>query len=386
MIFGLRRRKRRPSDATTPGRFADSDRASLRCGISWVGGNGAPTQGVLVVGGITTVDPTDSGRQATIPSRFAGSGVADSLLSTGIDEGCGFRTSIPGLPYTPAVIGRWVTHALIYLSACSTISIVWVLLTDGTVEDLKGYGRTPGDALTLSFWPVWFWLLWGTFVAMHLAVVVGRLIPRRGGRAGRGTVHRSGRRHVVAMFTDLSGSTKANERLGDEAWAALVRTHRRTVRELTSAHGGKEVGTQGDGFFVRFYEPGNALDCAMALQRRCREERAEGSPLPPVRIGIHQGKAVHGDDDVLGQVVNIAARLLEVAEPHEILLTEPVADGVDPETLVDRGLVGLKGIAQPRHLLSLRWDPDAPEATAAPRRARTLGRRRRRSVDWRLGR
>ena len=294
--------------------------------------------------------------------------------------------SIRALPYTPAVIGRWVTHALIYLSACSTISFVWVLLTDGTVDDLKDYGRTPGDVLTLSFWPVWFWLLWGTFVAMHFAVVVGRLVPRPGGRATRGMVHRNGRRHVVAMFTDLSGSTEANERLGDDVWAALVRKHRRTVRELTSAHGGKEVGTQGDGFFVRFYEPGPALECATALQMRCRDERAEGSSLPPVRIGIHQGKAVHGDDDVLGQVVNIAARLLEVAEPHEILLTEPVADGADPAMLDDRGLVGLKGIAQPRHLLSLRWDPDAPEKTADPARSRSSGRRRRRGVDWRHGR
>jgi class 3 adenylate cyclase len=282
------------------------------------------------------------------------------------------------------VTGRWVTHALIYLSACSTISMVWVLLTDGTVDDLKDYARTPGDALTLSFWPVWFWLLWGTAVAIHLAVVVGRFIPRMRARPGRGEERQEGRRHVVAMFTDLSGSAATNERLGDDAWADLVRDHRRTVRELTDAHGGKEVGTQGDGFFVRFDEPAQALDCAAAIQRRCREERQAGSVLPPVRIGIHQGKAVHGDDDVLGQVVNVAARLLEVAAPHEILVTEPVADGAEPATFDDRGLVGLKGIAQPRHLLAVRWDPDAGEPQAdsgparEPRRARRLGPRHRR--------
>jgi class 3 adenylate cyclase len=262
------------------------------------------------------------------------------------------------------VIGRWVTHALIYLSACSTVSIVWVLLTDGTVDDLKGYARTPGDALTLSFWPVWAWLLWGTAVAMHLAVVVGRLIRGRGAPGRRGRVPRTGKRHVVAMFTDLSGSTQANERLGDEAWAALVGDHRRAVRELMAVYGGKEVSTQGDGFFVRFHDPGSALQCATALQLRCRDDRAKGTPLPPVRIGIHQGKAVHGDDDVLGQVVNTAARLLEVAAPDEIVVTEPVADVADPAVLVDRGLVALKGIAQPRHLLSVRWDTGAPSGTA----------------------
>ncbi len=262
--------------------------------------------------------------------------------------------------------------------------MVWVLLTDGTVDDLKDYARTPGHALTLSFWPVWFWLLWGTAVAMHLAVVVGRFIPRMAGRGRGGDDRQEGLRHVVAMFTDLSDSTATNERLGDDAWADLVRDHRRTVRELTDAHGGKEVSTQGDGFFVRFDEPGPALECAAAIQRRCREQRQAGSVLPPVRIGIHQGKAVHGDDDVLGQVVNVAARLLEVAAPHEILVTEPVADGAEPKDLVDRGLVGLKGIAQPRHLLAVRWDPDAPDPAAGsapgrgPRRTRRLGPRHRR--------
>lgn len=278
-------------------------------------------------------------------------------------------TQPAGGTYTSRVFGRWVTHALIYLTACSTLSIVWVLLTDGTVDDLKDYAATPGDALTLSFWPVWFWLLWGTAVAMHLAVVIGRLFPRRG--RGRDRSHRSGsvpaegRRHVVAMFTDLSGSTETNERMGDAAWAALLRDHRRTVRELTATHGGEEVGTQGDGFFVRFDAPGPALECARAIQTRCRDERDGGSSLPPVRIGIHQGEAVHGDDDVLGQVVNIAARLLEVAGPHEIVLTEPVADGADPGELVDRGLVPLKGIAQPRHVLALQWDPTRPAVAAA---------------------
>ncbi|MEM7141154.1 MAG: adenylate/guanylate cyclase domain-containing protein [Actinomycetota bacterium] len=269
------------------------------------------------------------------------------------------------------MIGRWVTHALIYLSVCSTISLFWVLLTDGTADDLKGYARTPGDALTLSFWPVWFWLLWGTAVAMHFAIVVGRLFPGR--RRRRRRSHGPSVRHVVAMFTDLSGSTTMNEQLGDDAWAALVKSHRRTVRAAMTEHGGREVGTQGDGFFVRFSDPLAAVECAATIQQRSREERDEGSPLPPVRIGIHQGDAVHERDDVLGQVVNVAARLLEIAGPDEILMTEPVADGMAADRLVDRGLVTLKGMSQPRHVLALAWDPDAPPSTKPSR-----SRRRRR--------
>ena len=281
-------------------------------------------------------------------------------------------STAPALPYTPAVIGRWVSHALIYLSACSTISMVWVLLTTGTVDDLEDYARRPVDAFTLSFWPIWFWLLWGSAVAMHLAVVIGRALPGRG--RGRHGMARSGRRHIVAMFTDLSGSTAANEKMGDVAWAALVADHRKTVRELMAQFGGTEVNTQGDGFFLRFHEPSAALACAGALQERCKAERAAGSPLPPVRIGIHQGEAVHEDDDVLGQVVNVAARLLDVARPHEILVTEPVADGADADLLVDRGLISLKGFSQARHLLSVRWDPEGPGESGP---TRIVGRRSR---------
>lgn len=277
-------------------------------------------------------------------------------------------------PTLSEVLGRWVSHALIYLSVCSTISLIWVLLTDGTADDLKDYAATPGDALTLSFWPVWFWLLWGTVLAMHLALVVGRLIPGRRRRRHR-AIHTPGVRHVVAMFTDLSGSTSVNERIGDDAWAELVADHRRLVRRVTSEHGGREVGTQGDGFFVRFSESAPAIACATAIQERSKAQRDEGSDLPPVRIGIHQGDAVHDRDDVLGQVVNVAARLLEIAAPDEILITEPVADGTPTELLEDRGLVQLKGMSQPRHVLALRWDPSAP--LKPPQRARRPARRRR---------
>ncbi|MFT5204491.1 MAG: class 3 adenylate cyclase [Candidatus Aldehydirespiratoraceae bacterium] len=270
-----------------------------------------------------------------------------------------------------AVLGRWVTHALIYLSACSSASLVWVMLTDSTVDDLKDFARTPGNALTLDFFPVWFWLLWGTALAFHGAVVIGRLMPgsRRRRRRQRAMQTPTGVRHIVAMFTDLSGSTGTNERLGDDAWAALVTEHRRMVRGVTAEHGGKEVSTQGDGFFVRFDDPGSAAACAVALQELCKIERSSGSELPPIRIGIHQGDAVHDHDDVLGQVVTVAARLLEIAKPHEILLTEPVADGVAAERLDDRGLVTLKGVSQPRHVLALRWDRDAPK------RSGEIGRR-----------
>ena len=159
------------------------------------------------------------------------------------------------------------------------------------------------------------------------------------------------------MFTDLTDSTITNEQVGDSVWAEIVSRHRNVVRAATEQHHGVEVGTQGDGFFVRFDQLTDAAACAVRIQRESAEQRGNGSFVPPVRVGIHGGDAVHDDDDdVLGQVVNIAARLLAVAQPHEILVTEPVADAVESGTLDDRGLVTLKGISQPRHVLALSWE------------------------------
>jgi len=159
------------------------------------------------------------------------------------------------------------------------------------------------------------------------------------------------------MFTDIVDSTTLNQRFGDDAWAELLSHHRRLVRALLGSHRGVEVGTQGDGFLVRFDSPDHAAACAIDLQCRLAEGRdADDHPLH-VRIGIHAGEVVHDDDDLVGRVINLASRVTGAASPDEILVTEPFADHLaDPLPLVDRGLRTLKGFDQPRHLLALPWE------------------------------
>ncbi len=274
-------------------------------------------------------------------------------------------------------MSSWIRHTAVYVIVCTFISLVWVVLTSGTFEDLGDYVSSPADAFRPGFWPIFFWLAWGLGWALHTFALFSRiLLPGRRRRrrerrlrhheamraahdagaavlAGRPPV---GRGYVVAMFTDLSGSTSTNEQVGDGRWAEIVGHHRSVVRRATASHGGVEVGTQGDGFFVRFDQPLEAVACAVRIQRDSAAARGSGQFVPPVRIGVHLGEAIHDDDDVLGQVVNVAARLLEVARPHEILVTEPVADSVELVAYEDRGLVNLKGITQPRHVLAVSWD------------------------------
>jgi class 3 adenylate cyclase len=75
-----------------------------------------------------------------------------------------------------------------------------------------------------------------------------------------------------------------------------------------------------------------------------------------VRIGVHAGEALEEESDLIGNMVNLASRVAAVAAPGEICVTEPVADKVsDRFHLEDRGLHTLKGVARPRHLLSVSW-------------------------------
>jgi class 3 adenylate cyclase len=175
-----------------------------------------------------------------------------------------------------------------------------------------------------------------------------------------------GRRWVAVMFTDIVGSTDLTETLGDETWMKLLGEHRSMVRACLVEHRGTEVGTQGDGFLVRFDTPGDAVACATRIQHTLAEGRRTGTFAVHVRIGIHAGEAVEGDGDLIGRVINLASRVTAAAEPGEILVTEPVADHLPPGiVLLDRGLKPLKGIAQPRHLLAVAWG-EQDEAGADP--------------------
>lgn len=174
---------------------------------------------------------------------------------------------------------------------------------------------------------------------------------------GPGGTRDSGTRFVTLLFSDLVGSTSLNETLGDAAWSSVLGEHRELVREVVARHDGHVVGTQGDGFMVRFDSPVEAVTAACEILRSSERHRDGGSYAPHVRIGLHAGDAVVHGDDLIGTVVNVAARVCSTADAQQILATEPVAERVAGRiSMVDQGLVPLKGVTAPRHLFSVDWD------------------------------
>jgi class 3 adenylate cyclase len=127
---------------------------------------------------------------------------------------------------------------------------------------------------------------------------------------------------VTFAFTDIEGSTRLLQELGDEAFGALSRDHRRLVRETFGTAGGTEIDTQGDAFFFSFPRARDAVNAAVAAQRALREHGWPDGREVRVRMGLHTGEPHVGDEGYLGIDVVRAARIASAGAGGQILISE----------------------------------------------------------------
>jgi class 3 adenylate cyclase len=175
-------------------------------------------------------------------------------------------------------------------------------------------------------------------------------------RTGAGAPDGDARAMRTFLLTDIVRSTSLVEALGDEAWTDLVAWHDKTLRSLFAEHEGEEVDHAGDGFFVAFAAPRQALACAIAIQRRLAEQRREHGFAPQVRIGVHATEAVRHGNGYTGRGVHAAARIGALAGGAEILASRSTVDaaGLEEATQQTR-TVALKGIEEPVEVVTLDW-------------------------------
>jgi predicted ATPase len=149
---------------------------------------------------------------------------------------------------------------------------------------------------------------------------------------------------VTFLFTDVEGSTRLLHELGAEAYAAALAAHRRVVREAVAAHGGVEVDTQGDAFFVAFPTAPGALAAAAA---------ARDALAIPVRMGLHSGAPIVTDDGYVGPDVHRAARIAAAGHGRQILVSASTAALLDDTQLRDLGRHRLKDLSAPERIYQL---------------------------------
>lgn len=159
---------------------------------------------------------------------------------------------------------------------------------------------------------------------------------------------------LTIVFSDIEGSTRRADQLGDQAWMQLLSFHNRLVRRQVERAGGYEVKAQGDGFMLAFPSARSAILCSMEIMRALEVHgRSRPNDALRVRIGMHTGEAIEEDGDLFGKPVILAARIANRANGGEILVSSLVREIVESRGDLAFGAsreVELKGLVG-RHLL-----------------------------------
>jgi TolB-like protein len=164
--------------------------------------------------------------------------------------------------------------------------------------------------------------------------------------------------------------------LDEVGTARALREHRTVTDALVAKHGGRLVKTTGDGMLLEFSSVVDAVECAVAVQA-LMVQRNEGVPVDRqmlFRIGINLGDILIEGDDILGDGVNVAARLEGIAEPGGICISSSAYDqvrGKVPVEFIDIGEQTLKNIARPIRAYTVGLNANAHQVaspqSAAPR-------------------
>src|SRR3954462_10098102 len=127
---------------------------------------------------------------------------------------------------------------------------------------------------------------------------------------------------VTFVFTDIEGSTRLLQELGDEGYGRVSGDHRRLVREAFGARGGTEGDTQGDAFFFSFPRARDAVAAAVDAQRALAAHAWPQGKEVRVRMGLHTGEPTVGEEGYLGLDVVRAARIAGAGHGGQILISE----------------------------------------------------------------
>ncbi len=151
---------------------------------------------------------------------------------------------------------------------------------------------------------------------------------------------------ATILFTDIVNSTATLERIGDTAWREALLAHNARLREVLAAYRGREITTTGDGFLVIFDGATRAVRCGLAMIRATRQLGLR------IRVGIHTGEVELIAGNVRGLAVHAAARVLSVAAPDEVLLSDTTYGLVEGSalSLEDAGRHGFKGLSGERQV------------------------------------
>ena len=185
----------------------------------------------------------------------------------------------------------------------------------------------------------------------------------------------SERRLAAILVADIVGYSRLTETDEPGTLTAIRQLRSEVIDPLIAEHKGRVFKLMGDGIIVEFRSVVDAVSCAVAVQKKAAELQAEVAPHQRIvfRVGINLGDVVVDDDDLLGDGVNIAARLQQLCDPGGVLISGTAFDHLQGKLGLPIDHAGnhrVKNIARPVRTYRVRLDGGGP-----PWRLRLRGKR-----------
>jgi adenylate cyclase len=169
---------------------------------------------------------------------------------------------------------------------------------------------------------------------------------------------------LAIVFADIAGSTRLYETLGDVKAREAIGNGIATLARVTDRMGGRVVKTIGDEVMATFASAASAVAAAVAMQDAILDLPPAGGRRMSIRVGLHFGPVLSGENDIFGDAVNVAARMAAQAKAGEILTTGVTVGLLDPRARRNCRQIGwieVKGKAEPLEICEVIWR--AEEAT-----------------------
>ena len=175
------------------------------------------------------------------------------------------------------------------------------------------------------------------------------------------------REQLAVLFADVCDSTTIYEAIGDARALAAISALFNVLTEKVKSHGGAIVKTIGDGMVCKFMEPDSAFNAACEIQEAAVAAESGEGPKLTIKVAFNWGPIVTEAGDVFGDTVNVCARLVGLAGPHQVMTTQETIDALpEPLRVRSRELypVKVRGRVEEVRVCEVLWraDPDVTEA------------------------
>jgi len=169
--------------------------------------------------------------------------------------------------------------------------------------------------------------------------------------------------HTTVVFTDLFGSTRVFEALGNAKATQAVTQITSWIARIVESHGGRVVKMLGDGVLALFEDNPSAINAVVEMQRIHQKRMTQIPPANrmPIRIGVASGDVEIVGGDCYGDAVNVAARLSDLSGPHQIWVNSAALDDtheVEGVRFRILGPISIRGRAEPCTVYQVEWQDD----------------------------